>query len=93
VKLPQKYHALNHVQRRKVREEYVRVQHGNCWYCKMPLNGDPIKVVMDLDLDMSLFPNGFLKWPVHLHHNHNTDWTIGAVHSKCNGILFQYYGE
>lgn len=32
-------------------------------------------------------------YPVHLHHDHKTGLTIGAVHAKCNAVLWQYYGE
>jgi hypothetical protein len=42
---------------------------------------------------LSLFPKNFLKWPVHLHHSHDTGMTIGAVHSYCNAVLWQYHNE
>jgi hypothetical protein len=28
-----------------------------------------------------------------LHHCHQTGLTIGAVHAKCNAVLWQYHGE
>jgi hypothetical protein len=42
---------------------------------------------------MRLFPKGFLNAPVHLHHSHVTNMTLGAVHGYCNGYLWQYLGE
>lgn len=88
--LPVKYKDIPFAQRRVVREEYTRVQNGLCYHCKAPLDGpssDRRKV------NMSLFPPNFFKWPVHLHHSHDTGMTLGAVHCHCNAILWQYYGE
>ena len=31
--------------------------------------------------------------PIHLHHDHDTDLTIGAVHAYCNAILWEYHNE
>ncbi len=36
------------------------------------------------------FPKGMLDHPVHLHHNHETGLTIGAIHVYCNIISFVY---
>jgi hypothetical protein len=44
-------------------------------------------------IDASLFPPTMFKYPVHLHHNHVTGMTIGAVHALCNAVLWQYLGE
>jgi len=30
---------------------------------------------------------------MHLHHNHETDMTEGAVHAYCNAVLWQYEGK
>ena len=40
-----------------------------------------------------LFPESFFKYPVHLHHSHDTGKTIGAVHAYCNAVLWEYYGQ
>jgi hypothetical protein len=40
-----------------------------------------------------LFPELFLKYPVHLHHSHVTGLTIGAVHAYCNAVLWVYHDE
>jgi hypothetical protein len=40
-----------------------------------------------------LFPPNFLKYPVHLQHNHDTDMTEGAVHARCNAVMWQYHGR
>ena len=48
---------------------------------------------MRMYITNSLFPPNFFKWPVHLHHSHDTGMTIGAVHARCNAVLWQYHGE
>lgn len=88
--LPYHYESLTQEQRRLVREEYVRIQDGKCQHCGTLLTEQPAK---DRPLDLRIFPKGFLAYPVHLHHSHDTGLTIGAVHSYCNGILWQYHGE
>ncbi|AGI61771.1 hypothetical protein VCO139_0016 [Vibrio phage VCO139] len=42
---------------------------------------------------MKLFPKNMFQYPIHLHHDHNTGMTIGAVHARCNAVLWEYYGE
>jgi hypothetical protein len=49
--------------------------------------------VQEIWVDLKLFPRGFLSNPVHLHHCHTTGLTIGAVHSRCNAILWQHHGQ
>ena len=93
MELPVNYDKIPQRQRRLVREEYIRVQGGLCKHCGAPLDGDPAKVVMDLWVKTGLFPTGFFNSPVHLHHDHNTGMTIGAVHARCNAVLWQYHGE
>lgn len=93
MKLPVKYGLLNSRERKKVREEYIKLQNGNCQFCGNLLTGEPTKEIIDKKLNLNLFPVNFLKWPVHLHHDHCKDLTIGAVHAYCNGVLWQYYNE
>jgi len=94
IKLPADYNALSPYWRRQVREQYVRLQNGNCCHCGKPLNKKPQDVMNENPpVNRSLFPVGFFKWPVHLHHNHTTGATIGAVHCYCNAVLWQYHGE
>lgn len=93
MKLPVNYDKLKIPERKEIREEYVRLQKGLCWLCKEPLNGDPAKEVFNANLNLRLFPDNFLKHPIHLHHNHTTGLTIGTVHAKCNGVMWQYHGE
>jgi len=92
--LPVNYKKISFQERRKVREEYVRLQDGKCQYCKRNL-GIPIteKIKRNRPINKSLFPKDFFKWPIHLHHDHNTGMTIGAVHNYCNAVLWQYHGE
>ena len=90
--LPIDYNATHWSIRKKVREEYVKRQNGLCHYCKKSLKGHPNRHI-NLTINESLFPPHFFKWPVHLHHDHKTGLTIGAVHAYCNAVLWQYHGE
>jgi hypothetical protein len=93
MKLPVNYDELEPRDRRVVREEYVRAQKGLCSHCAAPLSGDASLEVMRKNIDNSLFPDNFFKYPVHLHHSRDTGLTIGAVHCNCNAVLWQYHGE
>jgi hypothetical protein len=93
IQLPANYDLLNTQQRRLVREEYVRIQEGRCSHCGELLTGKASADVLSKSVNRRLFPEGFFRWPVHLHHNHTTSMTIGAVHNYCNAVLWQYYGE
>lgn len=93
MKLPVNYDKLHWRERKKVREEYIKIQKGKCCHCGQPLDKNPCSSVRCLSINKSLFPKNFFKYPVHLHHNHDTGMTIGAVHCYCNAVLWQYYGE
>lgn len=90
---PRKYDALEWWERRDLRNEYANEQDGLCAHCGELLDGDPSKLVMDAKINWKLFPANFMKYPVHLHHDHTTGMTIGAVHNRCNAFLWQYLGE
>ena len=91
--LPVNYDALTSRKKREVREEYVRLQDGKCVHCGEDLTGKPPSKITRMRVNRSLFPPNFFKWPVHLHHDHESGMTIGAVHNYCNAVLWQYYGE
>lgn len=91
--LPQDYTQLSWQERRAVRLAYVAEQEGRCHYCGDSLNGPPPPSVTDKPIKRRLFPESFFKHPVHLHHDHGTGLTIGAVHNYCNAVLWQYHGE
>ena len=93
VELPVNYNDLHYTERRAIREEYVRIQGGACHHCNTPLTGGPSKKISKKRVNKKLFPPKFFDWPIHLHHNHNTGMTIGAVHARCNAVLWQYHGE
>lgn len=93
MELPVKYDELNRRQKRLVKELYIEQQKGLCCFCKCPLDGNPSDEVMNRHISEKWFPKGFFENPVHLHHNHNTGLTIGAVHCRCNAYLWQYLGE
>lgn len=86
---PQRYDLMSQSSRRQLRELYAREQGNLCHHCKLSLDGPAPKA----KLNYSLFPMGFFEHPVHLHHDHDTNLTIGAVHSVCNAVLWQYHGE
>lgn len=90
MQLPKNYDKLTHKERKAVCAEYVRLQKGKCWYCKLPLDEEPVK---DRPIKLWLFPEGFLDAPIHLQHDHSTGLTEGAVHGRCNAILWQYHGR
>ena len=91
--LPVKYSETYPSIRKLVREQYIEEQDGLCQFCKKPLTGNPSKKVLNAFIDLRLFPKNFLNHPIHLHHCRKTDLTIGAVHARCNGYLWQYLGE
>lgn len=93
IKLPAVYEELTPEQRKRVREAYVKKQKGLCLYCKQPLEGKPPDHVLKLRLIRGTYPKDFFSWPMHLHHDHATGLTIGAVHAYCNAVLFEYHGE
>jgi len=93
MKLPINYGEATPRKRKEVREEYVRIQAGCCWHCGTRLTNQPSAVVRGRKMDYYLFPPAFLDNPIHLHHNHDTGLTIGAVHARCNADLWQYFGE
>ena len=92
MKLPAVYRNLTPRMRADVRKEYVRRQGGKCQFCGEPLSGPPSQDVVLAEINEDLFPDGFFNHPVHLHHNHETGLTIGAVHCRCNAVSFQYHG-
>lgn len=93
MELPVNYNKLNGRSRRAVREEYVRVQGGKCYYCGGPLDQGPPTKITDMSINWRNFPPGFLQAPVHLQHDHGTGMTEGAVHGYCNAVLWQYEGR
>lgn len=91
--LPVNYNILAPWQRRRVREQYVKKQDGKCSYCNEPLSGKAHDDVMSKKINTRLFPESFFNYPIHLHHDHWSGMTIGAVHCHCNAVLWQYHGE
>lgn len=90
IKLPTRYSKLAGYQRRKVREQYIKLQNGKCMFCNSPLSRDPPEGILANPIHLSLYPPGFLDNPIHLQHDHNTDMTEGAVHAYCNAVLWEY---
>jgi hypothetical protein len=90
--LPVDYTKLQVHERRLVREQYIKLQKGLCRYCHAPLSAEPPAHIKKLHVNWSMFPPHFLKYPVHLHHHHDTGLTIGAVHALCNAVAWCYEG-
>lgn len=93
MKLPTDYENLTQQERRLVRQEYASLQEGKCSHCGEPLDKVAARKVMKKQIDEKLFPPNFFNYPVHLHHCHDTGMTIGAVHCRCNAVLWQYHGK
>lgn len=88
--LPMLYDGLEWWERKEVREQYTEEQEGCCYWCKKPLSEKP---EMSKKINWYLFPPNFLKYPVHLQHDHKTGLTEGAVHAYCNAVMWQYHGR
>ena len=93
IKLPINYNILTWQQRKQVRTEYIKLQDNKCYYCGANLYDKPDETVLKKRIDKNLFPKNFFQYSIHLHHNHNTGMTIGAVHNYCNAVLWQYHNE
>lgn len=93
--IPMKYSEIPYWRRYEVRKMYIEQQHGNCYHCHYPLNESAPDFIQEQaeGVDWDLFPENFLESPVHLHHNHDTDMTLGVVHSHCNAVLWFFHGE
>jgi hypothetical protein len=87
---PVNYDELTRSERRDIREQYIHEQKGRCYFCDEDLYDEPIR---ERKVNKELFPNGFFDYPIHLHHNHSTGMTIGAVHAYCNAVLWEYHSE
>jgi len=92
-KLPVDYNKLHWTERREVREQYITEQEQKCFYCGHSLEEEAPKEIRDKQIHWDLFPEGFLKYPIHLQHNHDTGMTEGAVHNYCNAVMWQYEGK
>ena len=90
---PVSYSSLAPYERKIIREQYIKEQGGVCFWCKHSLKEKPPKRITGMKIDWSLFPKNFLKYPVHLQHDHDTDLTEGAVHAYCNAVMWQYHGR
>lgn len=93
IKLPAKYDELSPEERRNVRNTYIELQKGLCFYCNGELIKHPPKEVQLRAVTWSLFPKAFRDYPIHLQHDHKTGLTEGAVHMKCNAVMWQYEGR
>lgn len=93
MKLPINYDKASFAERRKAREAYAERQGQKCQCCGTSLLGPAHRTILSHKIDWTRFPKGFQNHPVHLHHDHSTGWTIGAVHAYCNAYLWQYKGE
>jgi hypothetical protein len=92
-KLPIKYSKLKPYQKREIRLQYIKKQDDKCYYCKGDLDKEAPDRIKARKITPKYYPDGFFNHPVHLHHDHVTDLTLGAVHNYCNAVLWEYHGE
>lgn len=93
MQLPLLYDRIPPHKRKAVREEYIRLQEGKCYACLEDIHGPIAEQLRTVYINKDLFPEFFFKHPIHLHHDHTSGLTIGAVHAECNALLWQYHGE
>lgn len=93
MKLPVDYNILSRPEIKLVRELYVENQGGKCFFCKSDLKDPAPSNILNKKINWKLFPENFLKYPVHLQHDHNSGMTEGAVHAYCNAVMWQYHGR
>jgi hypothetical protein len=93
MELPINYDQANWKVRKAAREQYIVQQGEKCCHCGGLLSVKPPQKILKQKINMRVFPPGFLDHPIHLHHDHKTGMTIGAVHAYCNGVLWQFHGE
>lgn len=90
IQLPTDYTKLSITDKRIVREQYIILQKNKCMYCNKSLFLSPPSSILSKPINWNLFPPNFLKHPIHLQHNHDTNMTEGVVHAYCNAVLWQY---
>jgi hypothetical protein len=93
LKLPVRYDNLSIEEKKIVREKYIIIQKYKCYYCHSYIYHDAPDFIKEKRIDWELFPPNFLKYPIHLQHDHNTGLTEGAVHNYCNAVMWQYEGR
>lgn len=91
--LPINYNKSHWSVRKQAREQYCEDQDWKCSHCNEYLFDLPSRRIQGMKINLKLFPKSMFDSPIHLHHNHKTGMTIGAVHAKCNAVLWQYFGE
>ena len=92
-KLPVLYSKANSKERREIREQYAVEQGNMCYWCNSDLAAPLPKAIKETKINLKLFPPGFLRHPIHLQHDHSSDLTEGAVHARCNAIMWQYHNR
>ena len=91
--LPVDYTKLTPSERKFAREQYVEIQNGKCFYCKEDLLKEPPEQIKNKKINWDFFPENFLRYPIHLQHNHKTGMTEGAVHNLCNAVMWQHENQ
>lgn len=90
---PRVYGTLLPREKIELREQYAFHQGDRCCFCGGYFCNPPIAGVADIPIDKWRFPPGFFDSYMHLHHDHDTGLTLGAVHAQCNAVLWQYLGR
>jgi len=93
LKLPINYVRATRAMRAQARLQYIEEQDNLCYFCSEDIHKAPPDKILEMPLVRANYPRSFFDHPIHLHHCHETDKTIGATHAYCNAVLFEYYGE
>ena len=93
MKLPILYNYATSAERKEARNQYIEDQDGLCYWCNCPLDEDPPDKITSQEINLDIFPDGFLNFPIHLQHDHDSGLTEGAVHAYCNAVMWQYHGR
>lgn len=91
-KLPVQYSTLSPQDKVRVRLEYIRRQDNRCCYCNAKFTEGIPESIWSKVIHRELFPANFFDYPIHLHHCHQTGFTIGAIHAWCNAVSFEHDG-
>ena len=87
LELPTKYSSLSGERLSAVKEAYICLQRERCWLCGNNLY-ELSKYLVDNPKLMPLCGNELAeRYPLHLHHDHDTGLTLGVTHAECNIII------
>lgn len=90
LQLPTKYSSLSGQRRAAVKEAYICLQRERCWLCGDSLYALPTFIVDNPNVVQLCYNQLAEQFPLQLHHDHDTDMTLGVTHAECNAISSIY---